>query len=161
MEGLTTEEIGAGRMEPASDYEPRKRRVLVAEDDLDMRRLIATSLRMAGHKVVEASDGMDILDRLESTIWSTRPDLFDVIVSDINMPGLSGLDMLAALRASHWMTPVVLITAYGREDTRAEALELGATAVLDKPFDPGQLRNAVASAASGARWGDPAASPEP
>lgn len=122
-------------------------RVLVAEDDPDMRRLIATSLRMAGNKVVEATDGIDVLDRMETTIRDLCPDAFDVIVSDINMPGLSGLDVLAALRCTHWTTPVVLITAFGDEETRAEARELGAAAVLDKPLDPEALRSAVRAAA--------------
>ena len=127
--------------------ESRKWHVLVAEDDPDMRRLIAGTLRSAGHKVVEARDGMDILDRLEGTIWSERSDLFDVIVSDVSMPGLSGLDVLAALRCARWNTPVVLITAYGDEEMRTEARSLGAAAFIEKPFNPGALRAAVVDAA--------------
>lgn len=124
----------------------RGRRVLVAEDDPDMRRLVATLLRMAGHKVIEASDGTDVVDRLESTIWREHPELIDVIVSDVEMPGLSGLDVLATLRCSNRTTPVVLITAFGNESIRAEARELGAAAVLDKPLDPDALKAAVATA---------------
>ena len=146
MEAALMEEEEAPLAAPEVDA--RKRRVLVAEDDPDMRRLIATLLRMAGHKVAEAHDGMEILDRIESTIWKERPDLFDVIVSDVNMPGLSGLDVLAALRCAYWTTPVVLITAFGDEETRAEAKALGAAAFLDKPVDPEELRNAVMQAAS-------------
>jgi CheY-like chemotaxis protein len=128
----------------------RKRHVLVAEDDPDMRRLVAALLRGAGHKVAEARDGMEILDRIESTIWAERPELFDVIVSDISMPGLSGLDVLAALRCTHFSTPVILITAFGDDDTREEARELGAAEFLDKPFDPDALRTAVARATAAA-----------
>jgi CheY-like chemotaxis protein len=124
----------------------RGRRVLVAEDDPDMRRLIAALLRMAGHKVIEAEDGSDVVDRLESTIWSEHPELIDVIVSDVQMPGLSGLDVLAALRCSNRKTPVVLITAFGNDTIRAEARELGAAAILDKPLDPDALKAAVAAA---------------
>jgi FixJ family two-component response regulator len=62
------------------------------------------------------------------------------------MPRLSGLDLLAALRCSRWTTPVVLVTAYGDDETRAEARELGAAAFLDKPLDPEALRRAVAAA---------------
>ena len=130
----------------AAVKKPRGRRVLVAEDDPDMRRLVATLLRMAGHKVIEATDGTDILDRMESTVWSEHPELIDVIVSDVEMPGLSGLDVLAALRCSKRTTPVVLITAFGDDNVRAEARELGAVAVLDKPLDPDALKNAVAQA---------------
>ena len=127
-----------------------KRHVLVAEDDPDMRRLVAALLRGAGHKVAEARDGMEILDRIESTIWAERPELFDVIVSDISMPGLSGLDVLAALRCTHFSTPVILITAYGDDETREEARELGAAEFLDKPLDPDALRTAVARATAAA-----------
>ena len=123
--------------------------VLVAEDDPDMRRLVATLLRRAGHRVVEASDGMEILDRIEeATVRSEGLELIDVIVSDIDMPGLSGLDLLAALRCTDLTTPVVLITAFGDEETRAEARELGAAAILDKPLDAEALRHAVAEAVS-------------
>ena len=89
---------------------------------------------------------MEILDRIESTIWSERHDLYDVIVSDVNMPGLSGLDVLAALRCADWTTPVILITAFGDQQIRAEAEALGAARRLDKPVDPGALRAAVARA---------------
>ena len=137
----------AQAIQQAVSPDTSRRRVLVAEDDPDMRRLIAAVLRAAGHKVVEARHGMDILDRLEGTIWSERADLFDVIVSDVSMPGLSGLDVLAALRCARWTTPVVLITAFGDAETRAEALSLGAAAFLDKPLDPDELRAAVLEAA--------------
>jgi CheY-like chemotaxis protein len=123
-----------------------KRLVLVADDDPDMRRLVATLLRMAGHRVIEASDATQVLDRIESTVWRAQRDPIDVIVSDINMPGLSGLDLLAALRCAESNTPVVLITAFGDEETRVEASELGAAALLDKPFEPQALRAAVAGA---------------
>ena len=121
----------------------RQRRVLVAEDDPEMRRLLSTLLRMAGHKVIEAADGQQLLDQMELTAPGGRPQPIDVIVSDIDMPGLSGLDLLAALRCAHSRTPVVLITAFGDEETRVEARELGAAAFLSKPVDPEALRSAV------------------
>lgn len=125
---------------------PKKANVLVAEDDPDMRRLVAAVLRGAGHRVVEATDGMQILDRIESTIWSARPHLFDVIVTDVHMPGLSGLDVLAALRCTRWTTPVILVTAFGDDETRSEAQALGAVDVIDKPFKPDELKTAVSRA---------------
>jgi CheY-like chemotaxis protein len=127
------------------DFDRGKRLVLVADDDPDMRRLVATLVRMAGHRVIEASDGAQVLTRIEATAWRAACDPIDVIVSDINMPGLSGLDLLAALRCARLNTPVVLITAFGDEETRAEAGGLGAS-VLDKPFEPEALRAAIASA---------------
>jgi CheY-like chemotaxis protein len=122
------------------------RRILVAEDDLAMRRLMAAALRTAGHRVIEASDGVDVLDRMESTIWADRQDAIGLIVSDMAMPALSGLDVLAALRSAEVRTPFILITAFGDDLVRAEAKALGASAVLDKPLDIEQLRSAVDAA---------------
>jgi CheY-like chemotaxis protein len=121
----------------------RVRRILVAEDDPDLRRLLASVLRRSGYMVVEAADGTEILDRMESTVWGTRPEAISAIVSDINMPGLTGLDVLAALRCAQWDTPVILISAFGDDDTRKEAAWLGATAVLDKPLRVDELKAAI------------------
>ncbi len=125
-----------------------RRSVLVADDDPEMLRLLSALLRHAGHRVVEARTGIDILDRMESTIWKDRVDLFDVIVSDVSMPGLSGLDILAALRCTRWTTPVILITAFADADMREEALSLGAAAVLDKPVDRTELERLVSTVAA-------------
>jgi CheY-like chemotaxis protein len=127
----------------------RTGRILLAEDDPQMRRLVATVLRAAGHCVVEVSDGTEVLERVESTIWHDRHDLYGVIVSDMNMPALTGLDVLAALRSSAVETPFILITAYGDAGVRAEAEWLGASAVLDKPFGFDDLERAVAAALRG------------
>src|SRR5262245_15628059 len=124
-------------------------RILLAEDDVQMRRLVAAVLRSAGHRVVEASDGTEVLERIESTIWRDRQDLFGVIVADMNMPALTGLDVLAALRSANVNTPFILITAYGDAGIRAEAEWLGACAVLDKPFLFEDLQRAVAAALRG------------
>lgn len=118
-------------------------RVLLADDDPDLRRLLSLTLRRAGYEVVEAADGVELLDRIEATI--AKRDYFGVIVADVNMPGLTGLDVLAALRCTSWTTPVILITAFGDPATKAEADDLGAT-VLDKPLDLDGLRTAVRAA---------------
>ena len=70
-----------------------------------------------------------------------RPEEFDVIVSDIRMPGVSGLSVLAGLREIEGIPPIILITAFGDEETHAEADRLGAAAVLDKPFEMATLLN--------------------
>ena len=115
-------------------------RVLVAEDDWDMRELIVTSLRADGYDVTAASD----LDRLgESVGVDTGPDAVALIVTDNRMPGCTGLELLTALRAARWETPVILITAFGSAETHRHAAALGATAVLDKPFPLDQLRALV------------------
>ena len=134
---------------PVSDPEAAaSQRILLAEDDTELRALIAVELRQDGYEVIEAADGAELLDWIESSIRANRRDYFAAIVSDIRMPGLSGLDVLAALHCAYWVTPVILITAFGDPETHAEARELGAVAVFDKPFDLAELRRALSAVVS-------------
>lgn len=125
---------------------PVAARVLLGEDDPDMRRLVAAMLRGDGYRVVEAGDGAEVLEQIEATITGPPRDRFRVVVADIEMPGLTGLDVLAALRCAKWRTPIILITAFGNSDVRAEAEWLGALSLLDKPFRVDALRAAVLKA---------------
>lgn len=124
---------------------PRRPRVAVAEDNVEMRRLIAATLRGDGYDVLEAGDGTELISRLESLSGAQGParTAVELIVSDLRMPGLSGMDVLGAIRDGNWRTPFILITAFGDEDTHREARDLGAAAVLDKPFDLERLRTLV------------------
>jgi two-component system response regulator (stage 0 sporulation protein F) len=131
---------------PQLRLEPRRGRILVADDDPDMRRLLAAVLHRDGHTVVEARDGMELIDHLARTMWRRQPDSFSVIVSDVQMPRLTGLDILAALRCTKWETPVIFVTAFGDSETQAKALSLGAVAILEKPLDFDHLRSAVQTA---------------
>jgi DNA-binding response OmpR family regulator len=120
-------------------------RVLLAEDDPDMRSVVADALRGDGYDVVELADGgrllVDIAARLKD---GTGGDSLDLIVSDIRMPICTGLQILSALRDAHWHTPVILMTAFGDEATRRHAESLSAV-LFDKPFDVDDLRTAVAN----------------
>ncbi len=118
------------------------RTIVVAEDDQEMRRLIAGTLREEGYTVLEAADGMQLLDCIEHAARTGRS--LAAIVSDLRMPWLSGMDVLAVLRAASATVPLILITAFGDEATHAEGRELGAAAVLDKPFDMDELTGLVA-----------------
>jgi len=121
--------------------ETRPPLVLLAEDDEDMRRLIARSLRADGFEVIEACGGIELLGHIDAMLQSSDGGrAVDVIVSDVRMPGRSGLQVLGRLRRSDWSVPVILITAFGDEGLHAEAARLGAAAVLDKPFDLHELR---------------------
>ena len=125
-------------------------RVLVAEDSTEMRRLIAGVLRAEGYDVTEARDGMELVDLIEASARAGIAGRYAAIVSDIRMPWLSGMDVLAALDACGFGTPVILITAFGDVEVHEEARALGATAVLDKPFDMERL-SAELARATGAR----------
>jgi len=119
-------------------------RVLVAEDDDELRWLITRTLRKSGFDVIEARDGTALLDRAgEMILHDHTLSGIDLIVSDIRMPGWSGLDVLAGLKHSGVRVPMVLITAFGDDKTHDQAARLGAVAVVDKPFDMDQLCDVV------------------
>ena len=129
---------------PDAHGERKPPRVIVAEDEADVRQLVAVALRGLGYEIVEASSGADLLDKLGDVLIhddvAGRPD---VIISDIRMPGLTGLEILAGLRQADWPTAIVLMTAYADLDTREEAMRLGADALFAKPFDIDDLMTAV------------------
>ncbi len=118
---------------------PQKVRILVADDDVDFRQLCGDVLREAGYEVTAAADGAEALATL-------RRDPHDVVLSDLHMPHLSGLDFLKELRAKGLDIPVVLITGDPCLQAAAEAVELGAYRYLTKPFDTERLLTTVAAA---------------
>ena len=118
-------------------------RVLVAEDDPEMRRLVVDGLRKDGHDVVEAHDGASMLVRLaEAFHYDHTLERIDVIVSDMRMPVWSGLELLERLAEAGWRIPSILMTAFGDEDTRRRAAHVGVM-LIDKPLSLGELREAV------------------
>lgn len=121
-------------------------RVLLAEDDAAFRGLIARVLLSAGYDVVEARDGAELLERVAEASLPAEltPRPFSVIVTDVRMPGISGLDALAFLRATAWRrAPVIVMTAFGDALACEAAHRLGAAMVLDKPFEVEHLRSVV------------------
>jgi DNA-binding response OmpR family regulator len=114
--------------------DPSPPRILVAEDDDEMRLLLAWSLRWEGYDVVQCQDGMQLLDALSTSIVEGETERLALVISDIRMPGISGLEILRGLQLSNKFPPMVLITAFGDEETHAEADRLGAAAMFDKPF---------------------------
>lgn len=117
--------------------------ILIAEDDDEMRSLVAGALREEGYDVTEAKDGGRMLVRL-ARAYGASATHYDLLVSDVRMPVCSGLQILESLRLARWPTPFILMTAFGDDQTRARAETLGAT-VLMKPFDLDDLRATVLS----------------
>jgi DNA-binding response OmpR family regulator len=135
----TPESIGtADTQSPPS----RKSRLLLAEDDFELRELLACVLRADGHDVVEARDGNELWSMLSEDSRSDG-ESYALVVSDVCMPGLTAFDVLSRLQRSLVDTPVILITAFGDQTTHLRALRLGASRVFDKPFDCDDLRVAV------------------
>lgn len=113
--------------------------VLLAEDDPDLRAIIAGELRRARYEVLDVRDGTELWRMLSAT--ADTPDdvaLPDLVISDVRMPGLDGIAVLARLREVDWFMPVILMTAFGDAATRLAARRLGAR-ILDKPLDLDRL----------------------
>jgi CheY-like chemotaxis protein len=114
--------------------------ILVVDDEVDMEELFRQQFRRdlkAGRFLMAfATSGPAALTAIST---SPAPDLI-LLLSDINMPGMSGLELLPRVKALHPDVPVVMITAYGDAETRARAVEGGADGVMSKPIDFGELR---------------------
>lgn len=119
----------------------RQRRILLVEDDAELRALLRYALQRDGHEVWDVAGASELLALDEDQVAG-----LDVIVTDIRMPGVSGLDLLGALRAMGCATPVVVMTAFGDASERSRALRMGAFAFLDKPFEVEVLSELVHAA---------------
>jgi DNA-binding response OmpR family regulator len=118
--------------------------VLLAEDDDDLRSLVATILRKDGHVVIEARDGSDLMADLACAyLGGSECTDEPLVVTDLRLPVADSLSVIRAIRSQGRRPSFILITAFGDDATHAEAEGLGALAVLDKPFDLDRLRNAV------------------
>lgn len=117
-----------------SDTSSETTRILLVEDDDEMREMLKEALEDSGYDVEVASDGQRFLGVMLGALLGKR-SVPDLIVSDIRMPHLSGLEVLEEIRHVDWSTPVILITAFGDAPTHAEAERLGAAEVIDKPFE--------------------------
>jgi CheY-like chemotaxis protein len=124
--------------------EQRPRRVIVADDEPDVLCLVAAALRGFGYEITQACNGAQLLDEIGDALLSGNPTKRpDIIIADIRMPGLTGLEILASVRQAHWRTGVILMTAYADQEIREEAQRLGADAFFAKPFDVDNLMTAV------------------
>jgi DNA-binding NtrC family response regulator len=104
-------------------------RILIADDERNIRKNLAMVLESAGYQVDEARDGEEAL----TLCRDTHPDIAFV---DLHMPKMEGLDVLAHFRTLSPKTAVVIITAYGSAANAVEAMKLGAVDFIEKPFDP-------------------------
>jgi DNA-binding NtrC family response regulator len=109
-----------------------KRKILVVDDDESLRRVMQMQLEEAGYEVLAASQGQDALAVMEDM----TPAL---VITDLKMPGISGLDLLRRLRGAYPETTVIMVTAFGTVSTAVEAMKAGAYDYITKPVDYEQL----------------------
>jgi len=115
-----------------------RKRVLVADDELNMRRVLEAILRREGYEVVTAANGLDAVSEMNRDIHT--------VITDLKMPGLDGMGLLRKLQQDFPEVPVVMITAHGSVESAVEAVKLGAFDYLEKPFEQEQIRQIVAKA---------------
>ena len=113
-------------------------RILIADDDPDLREIVRLTLQRDGYDVIEAADGEQAIARA----IDSAPSL---ILLDIMMPGADGFDTCRQLKSDQrtHLVPVIFITGQGDPRTRTRGMQLGATDCLDKPFDPRDLSRRV------------------
>jgi len=109
---------------------------MIIEDDEEMRSLLKDFPEEEGFETDSVSNGADALRKLSK-------DHFDLVITDIRMPGLTGLDILPRIRRLKPETPIIVITAYGSDDVRRRSLERGATTYLEKPIHLSKLRTVI------------------
>jgi len=113
-------------------------RILLAEDDKELRELLALVLETAGYHVCQCSNGEQLMSRL------TESSSLNLVISDVRMPGLSGLEVLARRNRKMQQVPFICMTAFGDAQTHSRARHLGAVATIDKPFDLDEMMELVA-----------------
>jgi len=121
-------------------------RIVVADDDADIRDLVVFKLEQSGHEVVAVGDGA-------AAVEACRDAVPDLVVLDLMMPGMGGLDACRALRADAGLTrvPVILLTARAQESDIEQGFDAGADDYVVKPFSPRELASRVSAMLSRSR----------
>jgi nitrogen regulation protein NR(I) len=114
--------------------------VLIVDDETNIRRVLAAMLKRDGYEVTTAADG-------EQALAALHRAQIDVVVTDLVMPRMGGLDLLRQCATAHPDLPVIMITAHGTVDTAVEAMKAGAFDYITKPFEQEELRKVIAKAA--------------
>ena len=112
--------------------------ILAVDDSGSLRQMVVFSLRAAGYQVVEAVDGQDGLDKAKTQV-------FDLVLTDQNMPRMDGLALIRALRAlsAYAKVPILMLTTEASDEMKARGRAAGANGWLVKPFDPQRLTEVV------------------
>ncbi len=114
------------------------KKILAADDSRTILQMVGFTLKGAGYDVIEAPDGQAALNLAQK-------QAFDLVITDLNMPGLDGISLTKALRglSSYRFTPILMLTTEAGESFRTRGKAAGATGWLVKPFDPGMLLGVV------------------
>jgi two-component system response regulator HydG len=117
-------------------------RILIVDDEAGLRTSLAANLELEGYQVVEAADGARAMELVQEAP-------FDLVITDVRMPGMSGVDLFREIRKVRPELPVVLMTAFAVEKLLADALGEGVYAVLPKPFAVDHVLSLIARVIAG------------
>lgn len=110
------------------------KKIMTVDDSASVRQMVSFTLREAGYDVIEASDGQDALNKLNS-------NTVNMIITDLNMPNLDGIGLIRAVRggSAHKFVPIIMLTTESQDGKKQEGKAAGATGWIVKPFKPEQL----------------------
>lgn len=114
------------------------KKILIVDDSESIREVVCFALENAGHEVIKANDGTDAVAVLDG-------QHFDLIITDLHMPQMNGIDLIRAARAldAYKFTPILILTTESQTARKMEAKEAGATGWIVKPFVPEKLLEAI------------------
>jgi two-component system response regulator PilR (NtrC family) len=116
-----------------------KTRILVVDDERSMREMLSILLEREGYEAVEAKNGQEALQLFQAS-------LFDLVISDIQMPGINGIELLTRIKTLAPEVPVLMITAFATAEQAVDAIKLGAFHYFTKPFNNDEIRALVRNA---------------
>ena len=112
--------------------------IMTADDSQSIREMVSFTLKEAGYDVVDAQDGQEAMDKISKSH-------VDMLITDLNMPGLNGIELIKKVRANaqYKFMPIIMLTTESHDELKAEGRAAGATGWIVKPFDPEQLIGVV------------------
>jgi two-component system chemotaxis response regulator CheY len=119
------------------------KRILTVDDSSTMRQMVGVTLKSAGYEVLEAADGVEALDKLRQS------PTIDLVLTDLNMPRMDGLELTRQIRAlaSGRAVPIILLTTESSPEMKLRGKAAGATGWIVKPFQPNQLLEVIGKVA--------------
>lgn len=133
-------------------------RILVCDDEISLRTVLAAILRREGFRVSSVKNGQEALEVLHNSFAHDEDDFFDLVIADINMPEMDGMELLERVSKEFPNLPVIMLTAHGTVDFAVSALKKGALDFLTKPYEREEIirvvRTAIAQRGSGLRGKD-------
>src|SRR5215813_245601 len=115
-----------------------KPRIVLADDELNLRKVLGAILHRDGYQVVEAVDGEQALSLVDGSVAA--------LITDLRMPKLDGMGLLRRVTVDYPEVPVIMITAHGSVDSAVEAVKLGAFDYVEKPFEQEHIRQIISKA---------------